>query len=734
MNSDAVFPMAFGIPTFDGDSAQFSLANETIHVNAPEELIRDILSVCDGQTSFEKVIDQLQTKWNKESLRGFIVHLMETGVLYDSRAISQYVWSFVSNPTRFTRLISDAEANELAQQSRARQRSRVPKMVHTVTLSPSQWNLARRNSCRCFSGEAVDLENIVKMLWSTYGVIPSSQKDTGFSRHTIPSAGALYPLEISLVILRGTDGLSQGLYRVIFLEDGSVGLTKTVDSLVTLQQSFADPLVLSGASGVIVISGSFVAIEQKYANRALLYVPLEAGHAAQNLHLIAQELQVATVEIGGFLEGALQRALGHSKDLVPLTTIIFGRAGKEEDGVEPSFEVRWMNEVNSQYKLPFNMVMVRFSDALGSSDWSCGRDEEANLAYVKATAEAREWAACGTPTDIVHASIGELVSAIPPGELIAFHPQQYQEEGFPLHQFEKDRIYSWRKGIDVVSSQERYVLADCVYYPYYPDNPFYTSANSSGSAAYPTREGAIERGVLELVERDAFMIVWLNQLRVPTIRKESVPGSIQQRINALQEAGLTVVVKDLSLDLAPVIMVFVQHQEMCFTTCAASSGFDMSEVLDHALKEVESSVYCFFVFGPGGPMRPEAVSMTHDHGALYEQEGFYQKADFFQNSDVLVDLGEVGMRACKSEGALLERLQGQGRNILVVDLDGLEANKRNSGLYIVKTFVTGLVPMSFGYLEEPCGMQRIYEVPVTLGFRAEPILYDELNRFPHPYT
>jgi oxalate decarboxylase/phosphoglucose isomerase-like protein (cupin superfamily) len=41
--------------------------------------------------------------------------------------------------------------------------------------------------------------------------------------------------------------------------------------------------MLEKAHGVVVISGSFKITGQKYGNRSLLYVPLEAGHVAQNM-------------------------------------------------------------------------------------------------------------------------------------------------------------------------------------------------------------------------------------------------------------------------------------------------------------------------------------------------------------------------------------------------------------------------------------------------------------------
>jgi ribosomal protein S12 methylthiotransferase accessory factor len=287
---------------------------------------------------------------------------------------------------------------------------------------------------------------------------------------------------------------------------------------------------------------------------------------------------------------------------------------------------------------------------------------------------------------------------------------------------------------DLVTRERRYLLADCIYFPYNPGRSCLVNANSSGAAAYPTRMGAIKKGVLELVERDAFMIVWLNRLIMPTVIRESLPEFIQQRLRNLETAGFSVFIKDLTLDLAPVVLVFAQNKELHYTTCAASSDFDSLKALDHALMEVESSVHCRLVFGSSESIFPEDVRTTQDHGKLYEQKSFFCQANFFQEFRLLKDINSVREGACLNWETLLRVFAKEGRSVLVANLDGLRNDHESPTLHIVKTFVTGLVPMSFGYLEEPLGMQRIYEVPVTLNFHSNPLRYDELNVFPHPYT
>ena len=732
-------PMIFGTPVIGERETVFSLARELVCIRAPEVLIKDILEACDGQRTLDVVLELLESKWDRDTLEGFLWHLHEKGVLYDSSNLSGFVWPFVSNPSYFSKAVTDAQVAEMVERACLRQRNIPANTLFVVEESPFQRLASNRRSERSFSGRTISVDCVVRMLWAGYGIIADSQLGVGFDRHTVPSAGALYPLRLSLALLQPlSESMGSGLYDVAFPPNGSVGLSFVSGNLVPFYQSFANPLVLHNAVGVMVVSGAFSLGEEKYGNRALLYVPLEAGHVAQNILLEATECDVATVEIGGFLEEPMRDALRLSTGFVPLTTVVFGDSvdgGDYGHHLPCGFEVRWAYPKANGYVLPFNLVFARLAKASGGSEeWSCGRSPDSFVAYTKATAEAQEWAACGLPCNLVKSDIGLLAGAVVPDAVVAFHPDQYAVPNFPFFPFEQERAYEWKEATDEVTGEKRFILADSIYFPYYPEYPRYASANSSGAAAYPTRAGAVWRGVLELIERDAFMIVWLNRLVMPTIADGSFPDDVRCRIRRLEEVGFEVIVKDVTLDLAPVVLIFVQSEGLHYTTCSACCSFDIDNALNHALLEVEAAVYCRLAFGSSEPILPEDVRMTQDHGRLYEQEAFFRQADFLKESRLLRDLSEVGKGACSHWEILLVRFAEQGRNVLAVDLENPRVDGDQSNLHVVKTVVTGLVPISFGYREEPCGMQRIYEVPVTLGFRSNPIRYDELNRFPHPYT
>jgi ribosomal protein S12 methylthiotransferase accessory factor len=259
-------------------------------------------------------------------------------------------------------------------------------------------------------------------------------------------------------------------------------------------------------------------------------------------------------------------------------------------------------------------------------------------------------------------------------------------------------------------------------------------ANSSGTAANRGTETAVRHAVFELVERDAFMITWLNRLETPRIIHASLPSWAQRRIGALEREGFRVIVKDLTLDLAPVILVFAQSDVLPMTTCSACSSFEPVEALKHALEEVEAGIYCRLRNPIVQPINPLEVHRTYHHGDLYGRREYYCRADFLAHSSKTLPFSRTAGNAPRTWEHLLERFNTMGLSLVTVDLGKNPHCQRKKGLTIVKVFVPGIIPMSFGYGLEPCGMERLYSLPVQLGYRKAPLKYRGLERFPHPYT
>jgi SagB-type dehydrogenase family enzyme len=83
--------------------------------------------------------------------------------------------------------------------------------------------------------------------------------------------------------------------------------------------------MISRAPATIAICGIFERTTRKYGERGIRYIFMEAGHAAQNIHLQAVSLNLGTVVIGAFRDDEVKKALGLRSDESPLLLMPVGR-------------------------------------------------------------------------------------------------------------------------------------------------------------------------------------------------------------------------------------------------------------------------------------------------------------------------------------------------------------------------------------------------------------------------
>jgi ribosomal protein S12 methylthiotransferase accessory factor len=706
----------------------FRTLDKCVVIEAPGRLVRSLIELCDGTRTTDAILQAMRQEWDETSVRELLGELFRREILIDSRRIAQEVWKAVRNPMPFPTNLSHEEVIGLVASAKERHRADVSEQTFFPEQSSLSDLLTQRKSVRSFSGELVPLQSVINMLWSAYGAI--EDKD-GYSHRTSPSAGALYPLMIHLVLFNATDEMKPAVYQVGYQQNGGVALQFVSKDTMQFARAFLNPPhVQSGAHGVIVISGSFAISGEKYGNRSLLYVPIEAGHVAQNILLEAVTRKVATLELGGFVDTLLREAIDLPDEYQPLTTIVFGKEDEFASvrSTNSNLEIDWAVPMVGDYRPPFAMASARVSE---ERSWSHGRDAVPMMALTKANSEAREWMSCGCIPVLQTGRVGDFQSAVDPRAVICFHPVQYRRRNFPFAPFDQTGVYEWTKGYELVTGKEVSILADLVYFPYFPETQYYAYANSSGCAAHPNEQVAIETGTLELVERDSFMISYLTKLVRPTLDPRTFPNDIRERIECLEAQDFKVWVKDHSLDLAPSVLVFAQNDELTFTTCASCASFDVVHAVSHALMEVEASVVSRLQNGRPIHIKPSEVGMPLDHGRLYGQKQYYRRANFLVEGGDVISLNDAGREAARNWSTLLERFADRGWRPIRVPLHLSEEFGGNDGLHIVRSVVPGMVPMTFGYRQEPAGMERIYSVAKEFGRRE--LSYDELTKFPHPF-
>jgi len=176
--------------------------------------------------------------------------------------------------------------------------------------------LCRRRSIRDYSDQPLALEQIAQVLWSAQGITDVR----GY--RTAPSAGALYPLHLYLVVGTVT-GLDEGVYQYLPAEHALLTITDT-DMREELAHAALGQDCISAGAACLVITATYERTTFKYGQRGERYVHMEAGHAAQNVYLECAALGLGTVSVGAFHDDLVRTALGLSEDETPLYLMPIG--------------------------------------------------------------------------------------------------------------------------------------------------------------------------------------------------------------------------------------------------------------------------------------------------------------------------------------------------------------------------------------------------------------------------
>ncbi len=176
--------------------------------------------------------------------------------------------------------------------------------------------LQKRRSVREYKSDALSLNQISQILWASQGITEEYHR-------TVPSAGALYPIEIYSVV-KNVEGVVEGVYRydpkdhkLVFIVGGN--FNKALAEIAANQEW------IENSAAILLISADFQRTTQKYGERGRQYVWMEAGHSAQNVYLQVASLNLGTVSVGAFDGEKVKEILNLPENIEPLVIMPIGK-------------------------------------------------------------------------------------------------------------------------------------------------------------------------------------------------------------------------------------------------------------------------------------------------------------------------------------------------------------------------------------------------------------------------
>ena len=383
-----------------------------------------------------------------------------------------------------------------------------------------------------------------------------------------------------------------------------------------------------------------------------------------------------------------------------------------------------------------------FSDAGGAST-------DRKIAMAKAIGEAVE-RYCSSIFDVSELPYFSFDSAsfptVAPGNFALYNLQQYQEAGFPYQPFLPHTHVHWIQGNDLVSSQPYYVPASMVFVPYFPNHEFgetpICQPISTGLACHFSKAEASLSAICEVIERDAFTIVWQAQLSMPQILIETLSAENQDLIKRYERSGAEVSVINLSMDHGiPTILSVLRHthSELPALVFAAATHLDPEKAVRKSLEELaltrRLAKHLKLTIPSFSAERDySGVANKMGHVRLLCDQKHAHLADFIFSSPVKAEFGEIqNLSSGVPEDdiqTVVENLIGFSHQVIIADLTTPDV--RDLGLFVHRAIIPGFHPLFFGHRVRALGGVRLWTVPQKLGFIGiSPEVGD--NPIPHPY-
>lgn len=314
MDSRNWFPRIMCFAESCGDSMVYFGSHEQVIIKGHASAQQELLRLCTGFNSAAEILDSLASSYDRKMIDSLMQTLHEQGVVADSRNCWRHYHQYGTNPMAFFSPPPDEQLRNLYR-DQSFQQEKINEDSALLKL------LCQRESTRTFSDQPVNRSAVEKIACAGYGITGAlSVMDMYIGRRTVPSAGALYPLQIHVVIRQPQSMGGRGVY--VF--DG-VQLVKIKESFDerAWKACFLDDVYVETHAACFIISADIERHTTKYADRGYRYAILEAGHVAQNMILACTEAEIGCVEIGGFYDNALSHFFSHSSS-IPITTLFIG--------------------------------------------------------------------------------------------------------------------------------------------------------------------------------------------------------------------------------------------------------------------------------------------------------------------------------------------------------------------------------------------------------------------------
>ncbi|WP_242677255.1 YcaO-like family protein [Streptomonospora litoralis] len=298
----------------------------------------------------------------------------------------------------------------------------------------------------------------------------------------------------------------------------------------------------------------------------------------------------------------------------------------------------------------------------------------------------------------------------------------------------------WVRAWSLTRRRPVLVPAIAVYLHMAPQSPseHFTRGITTGAAVHSDLGSAVLGGLLEVVERDALSLAWLQRLRLPRLSVD--PDDLKPLARSYHARGtarhLEVRLFDATTDFGVPVVYAVQlspNEDRLAQIVCATCDLDPQQAVAKIYRELASvRVALRDRVGRRPVRRPDDRTVSVTGSAAYNASA--ERRDAFRHllegERTLRGLDELPDLSADPDplATAVSKAAARGAEVLVADITTDEA--RQVGMHAVKVLVPEAVPLSFIHGERYLGTPRLYAAPTAMGYESHG--EESLNPEPQP--
>jgi SagB-type dehydrogenase family enzyme len=317
---DELRPLIAGTIRWEDDAAVIELGPNEVRVVGDVTVLQAILGQCDGRTSLTTIMAS-----HGEAARELVALLLGSGAVIAAEHAWRVLHRQSSVGSALGRPIDEAGLAALIRGTYVPATTTQQVIAPQAVASTVGWLASeRRSTVPADPARSATLAELAAVLAAAY-TVPAAG-DRAFRSGSVPSAGALYPLALHVLLRQPLEGADAGLW---WSDPATGALHRIAEAPHDAADLFvAEPALetlLAAQEPIVFISADLARPSRKYGARAYRYALMEAGAAMQAAYLLATERGLPLRAIGGIDDDAVHSFLALPDTAVALLALLVGR-------------------------------------------------------------------------------------------------------------------------------------------------------------------------------------------------------------------------------------------------------------------------------------------------------------------------------------------------------------------------------------------------------------------------